>query len=123
MWRLSFILNWLRALGRLTGFIFRAVRGSRLGKWIIWTLFFYADGIVKKILGLLGISFVVNKWLVPELRPWIVEKFFGLDPVWSAYVGLLKLDQAITVLLSAIAIGMANKMAVERRKDHINQPL
>lgn len=123
MWRLSFLLNWVRGIGRLLGYVFRAVRGSRLGKWFIFLLFTYAEGLIKKILGVLGIAFVVNKFLVPELRPWIVEKFLGLDPKWSAFVGLVKLDQAITVLLSAIAIAAASKMSVERRKDHINQPL
>lgn len=120
---LRFILNWVRSIGRLVGYIFRAVKGSRLGAWVMFFVLSYADSLVKKVLGLLGISFVVNKWVTPQLRQWIVERFLGLDPKWSAFVGIVKLDQAITILLSAIAIAAASRMAVERRKDHINQPL
>ncbi|WP_147675703.1 DUF2523 family protein [Xanthomonas massiliensis] len=117
------IFSWIRRIGPLVLRIFRAVRGSRMGKWIIFYLMVYGGGIVAKIIKFLGLSFVVNKWVTPTLTNWFAGKFAGLDATWIVYIKMVKLDSAITVVLSAIAIAAASNVAAAKRSDALNQPL
>ncbi|WP_372163656.1 hypothetical protein ACCP91_10420 [Xanthomonas axonopodis pv. cyamopsidis] len=117
------ILAWLTRLGPLLLNIFRAIKGSRWGLWIAFYLFQYGGGIVAKIVKFLGLSFVVNKWVTPELTAWFAGKFVGLDPIWVTYIKMVKLDSAITIILSAVAIAAASNVAATKRSDALNQPL
>jgi len=117
------IFNWVRRLGPLLLNIFRAVKASRWGKWVVFYLFAYGGGIVAKIVKFLGLSFVVNKWVTPNMVQWFAAKFTGLDPVWVTYVKMVRLDSAITIVLSAIAIAAASNVSAQKRSDALNAPL
>lgn len=117
------IFNWIRRIGPLTRKIFAAVKGSRFGKWIIFYLFYYMGGLIEKFLKVLGISFVVNKFVTPEFTSWFAGKFVGLDPMWVSFIKIVQLDSAITVILSAMAIAAVDQVSVKRRSDDLNTPL
>lgn len=120
---LSRIFFWIRGIGRLGGRLFTMLKGSRYFKWLFYGFLFYADKLVGKIMMLLGVSFVVNKFVTPSLTSFFLGKFAGLNPVMLAFVGMLRLDQAITVIMSAAAIAAASSMRAARRSDVLNQPL
>lgn len=117
------LFRWVPRLGGMLRKIFQAVKGSRFGKWIIFYVFYYMGGLVEKFLKVLGISFVVNKYLTPQFTSWFAGKFVGLDPRWVSFLKLVQLDSAITVVLSAMAIAAADSVAVKRRSDDLNSPL
>lgn len=117
------ILRWMGRLGPLLLRIFRAVKASRWGKWLAFYLWVYGGGIVAKIIKFLGLSFVVNKFVTPSLTTWFAAKFVGLDPTWVTFLKMVRLDSALTVILSAIAIAAASKVSATKRSDALNQPL
>lgn len=117
------ILAWLRRIGPALNRIYSAVKGSRLGKWFIFYFFFYMGGLVEKLVKLIGISFVVNKWVTPNFTSWFAGQFVGLDPRWVAFISIVRLDSAITIILSAMVIASADAMSVRKRSNDLNQPL
>lgn len=117
------IFTWVRRLGPMLRKIFQAVKGSRFGKWIIFYLFYYMGGLIEKLLKVIGISFVMNKFATPHFTAWFAGKFVGLDPMWVSFLQLVKLDSAITVILSAMAIAAVDNVSVKRRSDDLNSPL
>jgi len=123
---MQYLLSLFRWVPRLAGMlrkIFQAVKGSRFGKWIIFYVFYYMGGLIEKAIKVLGISFVINKYLTPQFTSWFAAKFVGLDPRWVSFLKLVQLDSAITVILSAIVIASADSVAVKRRSDDLNSPL
>lgn len=117
------IFTWVRRIGPMLRKIFQAVKGSRFGKWIIFYLFYYMGGLIEKLLKVIGISFVMNKFATPHFTAWFAGKFVGLDPMWVSFLQLVKLDSAITVILSAMAIAAVDNVSVKRRSDDLNSPL
>jgi|GEM_PF-6490319 len=117
------IFSWVRRIGPLIRKIFSAVKGSRFGKWIVFYLFYYMGGLIEKFLKVLGISFVVNKFLTPHLTSWFAGHFVGLDSMWVSFIKMVQLDSAMTVILSAMAIAAVDQVSVKRRSDDLNSPL
>lgn len=120
---LSRIFYWLRGSGRLLGRLFTMLKGSRYFKWFFFYVLFFLDRIIGKIAMLLGVSFVVNKYVTPNLTSWFMGKFSGMSQVMLAFAGMLRIDQAMTVIISAAAIAAASNMRVQRRRDVLNTPL
>ena len=122
MW-LSRIFYWVRGSGRLLGRLFTMLKGSRYFKWGIFYLLYMLDKFIGKAIMLLGVSFVTNKFVTPNLVSFFSSKFSGMSEIMLAFAGMLRIDQAITVVMSAAVIAAASNMRVQRRSDALNQPL
>lgn len=116
----------LQLLGGLTrGFaaLLRWFRGTKFGAWIWFHLFLYMGGLIGKMLWLLGITLVANEFATPVFTGLIAGQLMGLPSEWVSFIGLTKLDQGITIILSAVAIRMIDQVRVQRRRDAWQTPL
>lgn len=66
---------------------------------------------VFRILLALGIGFVAFTVALPNMYTFIQGYFNGMPPDYLSIVGMLKIDIAITMILSAAAARMAYKIA------------
>lgn len=108
---------------RLGSTALRLFRGTQFGKWIWFHLFMYAGGLVGKLLWLLGITLVANEFATPVFTSLIAGNLMGLPSEWVSFIGLTKLDQGITIILSAVAIRMLDQVRIKRRRDAWQTPL
>ncbi|MEH6416208.1 DUF2523 family protein [Pseudomonas sp. CGJS7] len=69
----------------------------------------YLPGIVGRILLALGIGMAVKEVALPALIQIIHTKVMTLPPLFFAYFGALKIDIAITLILSAMAAKATQK--------------
>lgn len=108
----------LEVLGKLPGSLgafFRSVAPKRMGTWLWYMLFTYLGGLVSKIFTLIGVSMVVNEFVTPELTQLVAGQLAGMPSHWVQMLALTKIDQALTVLISAMGIAMASKIQLQRR--------
>jgi len=120
---LSVIFGMVRGIGALLLRLFSVLRASKWGQWFTFYLLTYMGGVLGRILLLLGVTLVVNEWLTPEITPLIAQHFLNLPPVWIQLVALTKLDKALTIIISAMAIAVADKVSVQRRRNAWQTPL
>lgn len=123
MGALGRILELIRAIGALIARGFTWIKATTWGQWLIFYLLQYMGGIIGKVLLLLGVTLVVNRWVTPELTPLIANHMLGLPPEWVDLLSLTKIDEAITIVISAIGIGTADRVMVMRRRNAWQQPL
>lgn len=120
---LLWVARFAGAITRGLGALLKLFKGTRFGQWLWFYLFFYLSGLIGKILWLLGITLVANQFATPYFTSTIAGYLLGMPAEWVAFVGLVKLDQAITVILSAVAIRMLDQVKVQRRRDAWQTPL
>lgn len=93
---------------------FASLKATTWGQWIMFYLFTYLGGLIGKALGLIGVTLVVNEFVTPELTPLISTHLLGMPVEWQQLLALTKIDQAVTVIMSAIAIAVASRVYVAR---------
>lgn len=120
---LLWVVRFAGVITRALGALLRMFKATRFGQWIWFYLFFYLSGLIGKILWLLGITLVANQFATPYFTGIIAGQMLGMPAEWVSFVGLLKLDQAITVMLSAVAIRMLDQVKIQRRRDAWQAPL
>lgn len=120
---LAQIARLVAAIGRALAAALRWFRGTKFGAWIWFHLFLYLGGLIGKILWLLGITLVANEFATPVFTSLIAGSLMGLPSEWVSFIGLTKLDQGITIVLSAVAIRMVDQVRVKRRRDAWQTPL
>lgn len=113
----------LRLIGGFFPKLSGLLSGSRLGQWLWFTFFSYMGGLLGRLFTLLGVTLVVNKFLTPELTPLVADKLLSMPTVWINLLALTKIDQALTVLLSAIVIATADKVMVRKSQLGWQTPL
>ncbi len=123
MGALGRMLELLRGIGALIARGFTWIKATTWGQWLIFYLLTFLGGIIGKIFLLLGVTLVVNRWVTPELTPMIANHLLGMPPEWIDLLALTKIDQAITIVLSAIGIAMADRVFVRRKRNAWQQPL
>lgn len=123
MGALGRILELVRGIGALIARGFTWIKATTWGQWLIFYLLSFLGGIIGKAFLLLGVTLVVNRFVTPELTPMIANHLLGLPPEWVDLLALTKVDQGITVVLSAIAIGTADRVMVMRKRNAWQQPL
>lgn len=119
----SLILRGIRALFALLAKGFNGLKGTTFGGWLWFTLYTYLGGLIGKLLLLLGVSMVVNQWVTPNLVPYIANDLLAMDPNWVQFMALSKIDQGMTVILSAMGIAVADKISMQRRVGSWQTPL
>lgn len=113
----------LLRLGPLIARLWVWLKALKWVRWLWWMLFVNMGGIIGLIMKWLGISFLVTEYAMPHLTPLVSEYLLNLPPDWAQFVALTKIDQAITVVLSAAAIKAADQIQVKRRRDAWQMPL
>ncbi len=69
-----------------------------------------AAGLVGRVLGTLGIGFASYNWLLPQIVDYINQYLVGL-PDWALQmISALRIDQALTLVFSALAWKMGTKV-------------
>lgn len=74
----------------------------------------YLPGIVGRVLLALGIGFVTHEVAMPALKAFVESKFAALPPILQAYWGATGIGIAITMILSAIIAGRAQKAVLSK---------
>jgi len=74
-----------------------------LVSWLISALETKAGTLVLQVLVSLGLSFTTYKFSVAPLRDFIAQQVGGMSAQFVNILGFLGVDQAITMILSAIA--------------------
>lgn len=92
-------MPFLAALGALLSRIFF----SKLGAWIAAAMVF------------LGLELVTYSVAVTPLRDAVVGKMMGIPVEIRDWMGVLRLDQYVTILLSAYAAGIVKRTLLRRR--------
>lgn len=85
------------------------------GGWLLRGLIKIAGPAVLQCLAFLGISFVTHKLTMDKLLPYVVSNMAGLPASIIATMGVLRVDQAIVMLLSAVAVRMAGKINLVKK--------
>lgn len=123
MGALGAILGWIRGIGLLVSRGFGWIKATTWGKWVFFYLLTFMGGIIGRIFSLIGLTLMVNSFVTPSLMPFIADNLLNLPTEWIQFLALTKVDQAITVIMSAMAIAMADKMSVTARRNKWQTPL
>lgn len=86
-------------------------------KWGQWLLFYLASALpwmIDKVISFFGVKFVSDNFLVPGLMPLITDQFLALPSDWKAYMGLARVDEALSILVSALVIRVAYSIRIQR---------
>lgn len=76
----------------------------------ISTLALKSGGIVGRIFGTLGLAFISYHYVMPELRSYMGGLFSALSAEVYNLVTYTKVDQGVTLILSAGAVKMTSKL-------------
>lgn len=87
-------------------------------KWGAWLIFYLAGAVglfIKKVFEFLAISFVAYNWVTPTLVGYVSGPLLGMPPVWQSFMSMTRIDDAITVILSAVIYRMSTSFRVEKK--------
>ena len=107
------ILSYLRDLLRL-------LTGIGKGQWtskVLGNLFGMLQGVlgglVVKLLQFFGLTLAINTFATPVVLPYIIGPLTGLPPDWQAFLAMARIDRAITILISAMAIAVSARIRLK----------
>lgn len=92
-------------------------------KWGQWLMFYLAAGVgmwIQKIVTFLGVSFVATEYAMPALLPYITGPLLGMPEQWQGFLGLTRVDQAISIVLSAVVVRAASTIKFTRNPNSPN---
>jgi len=111
------MLSILEAIGLFFADVFAVLRGglgagglSRIGRTVFGAFAKVLPGAVIQFLLFFGVTLAVNTMVVPAWRDIIASYFTGLPAVWIDFIALTRIDQATTIILSALAIAVSRKI-------------
>lgn len=121
------------ALGRLVSFfanfgtswakLIAWLKSTKLGSFIWFSLFTWMGAIVGKILTLIGVTLAVNEFALPTLTELVAGHLLNMPTMWVQLLALTNIDKAITIIMSAFAIAVADRVYVARRRAAWQTPL
>jgi hypothetical protein len=85
------------------------------GRWIWGLGARYIPRIVAQTLVMFGLTIAIRNYGVPEVRDLISAHFTGLSPVAGQLIGYLKIDIAISIILSACAIKLGSSIKLAKK--------
>lgn len=108
------LLRMLPLIGRMlvaiTGWLARR-------KWGQWLMFYLVTGLgtwIEKLLTFAGLMLVSNEFVTPELLPFVTGPLLGMPDPFPQLLALTKIDQAITILISAVVTKAASSIRISR---------
>lgn len=110
-------MNWLANIARMLKDVLRLLTGIGRGQWqtrfggTIAAMFAGLIGsMVLKLLQFIGVTMVINHFAMPAIMPFITQRMLGLPPEWQAFLSMTRADHAVTILVSAMGISVAQKI-------------
>lgn len=76
----------------------------------------YLPGIIGRLLGAFGIGLFTNKVALPAMKSFVNALLPGLGPIGMAYFEASGIGVAITLILSAIAAALGQKVLLSKLK-------
>jgi hypothetical protein len=110
-------------IGRGIAALLGAIRATRIGRAIWFGLFVYMGGVIGRMFQLAGVTLVANEFVTPHLTDLVAGRILGLPAEWVQFIGLTKVDQAITIVLSAVAIRTIDQVQIKRHRESWQTPL
>ena len=102
-----------RGLWLLVWNAIRLLRNGWLWQTFMYYMFFYLGGVIGEVFKFLGIAFVATKFATPVLTDLVASRLLGLPPEWAQMMALSRVDDAITVILSAVVISSSRKVKLQ----------
>lgn len=111
MWRiLATIPGLLRSLTSLRTWLL----GRKWGWWLVFYLSTWVGTLIQKCIYFLGISFVAFTFATPVIVDMVAGPMLGMPDHWQAFLSMTRIDDALTVMVSAIVYRMSTSFKVER---------
>ena len=104
------LVRLLLSLVKNVGGLFTFFTGGKFFRLLIGSVVRTGPQLIVQLLLFFGITMVVNNVAVPEFRNVIVSHITGLPAQWIQFLALTKIDQCITIMLSAFGIVAARKI-------------
>lgn len=102
------------SLARFVGSIRLWLTRSRWGNALLFYLGGAVGGVLLRIVEFLGISFVAYKWASPALVQYVAGPMLGMPAQWQAMLSMTRIDDALTVMLSAVVYRASLQIRVVR---------
>lgn len=93
----------------LTGIGGRRWQTKGIGMFYGWALAMLGP-LVINLFRFVGVTMVVNTFVLPSVMQLVVGPVTGLPPEWQAWIGLMRGDRAVTILFSAMALAIADRI-------------
>lgn len=111
---------WLPRIGGMVS----AVSGWLMArKWGQWLLFYLGGAVglwINKLVTFAGVALVANNFAVPPLMQYISGPLLSLPPEWINFLALVKVDQAVTIIVSALAAKSLSSIQVAKNPQSPN---
>lgn len=78
------------------------------------TMAIKGGGIVGKIMGTMGLTFIAYKYVMPEIRSYLFTYMAGLPAEIYNLITYVQLDKCMTMILSAGAVKIASGLMLGR---------
>ena len=112
------MLGLLRFIPQIGTLLLRLSTWLMQRKWGQWVLFYLGGAffaILDKVVTWLGVMFVANELGVGNLLPYVSGPLLGMPDPFPQLLALTKIDQAATVLLSAVVAKAVSNIKITRR--------
>ena len=87
---------------------------AALARWIVLLLASFGPRIVATLLFAFGVNLVVQHFVMPDVTGAINSRMSGVPQVALQVLTALHVQNAITIILSAIAITMTGRVALRK---------
>lgn len=91
-----------------------AEMGSVFGGWIVRKLYDAAGSLVAKVLSVLGVHLAVQEFALPSMMAQVQSYFSGVPGDLAAHIGALRVDDGISLILSALAVRSAVRVVLRK---------
>lgn len=109
------LMNMFPALVRMLSALRAWMMRGKFGQWIIFYMAGAVGLFIKKIFEFLAISFVAYTWGTPVLIEYVAGPLLGLPQQWQQFISMTRLDDASTIIISALVYRVTSSFRVERK--------
>lgn len=111
------IMALLRFIPGIGGLLLRLTTWLTKSRWGLALSFFLVSSIwqvIQRILFFIGLSWVATNYASPQILPLITGPLTSLPPEWVQLLALTKVDQAITIIVSAVVTRAISSIRLQR---------
>lgn len=111
------IMALLRFIPGIGGLLLRLTTWLTKSRWGLALSFFLVSSIwqvIQRILFFIGLSWVATNYASPQILPLITGPLTSLPPEWLQLLALTKVDQAITIIVSAVVTRAISSIRLQR---------
>lgn len=108
------LLAWIPGVARLLLFLTTWLTQR---KWGMWLVFFFGSALwafVEKMFVFAGVMLVSHNLGASQLLPYISGPILGMPSPFPQLLALTKIDQAATIILSAVVAKLVGSIKIQR---------